>query len=125
VFLGERSVLVKVSPIGINPDNFTRELAKPELRNLSESFRDTYKDRRILIGVDRLDYIKGIPRKIRALDHLLSKHPEWIGKVVLIQVVVPSREDIAEYRELLSTLNELADDVNLNYGRSTPPAHSW
>ena len=119
VALGKRSVHIKVSPIGIDPDRFIRELAKPELRKLSDSLRDTYKDKRIVLGIDRLDYIKGLPRKVQALDQLLSQHPEWIGKVVLIQIVIPSREEIAEYQDLLCTLNGLADDVNRKYGKNT------
>ncbi|KPI45536.1 Alpha,alpha-trehalose-phosphate synthase [UDP-forming] 2 [Cyphellophora attinorum] len=118
VFLGKRSVHVKVSPIGIDPDSFTRELAKPELRRLSDSLRDTYKDKRVLLGIDRLDYIKGLPRKIEALTQLLSQQPEWIGRLVLIQVVVPSRQDIGENQELFSTLNRLADEANRQYGKS-------
>jgi trehalose-6-phosphate synthase len=115
--LRERVVRVKVDPIGIDPDKFTRELAKPELEALSSSLRNTYKDKRILVGVDRLDYIKGLPRKVQALDQLLSQHPEWIGKVVLIQVVIPSRETVPEYQELLTTLNDLADGTNRKYGK--------
>jgi trehalose-6-phosphate synthase len=116
-------VHVKASPIGIDPKRFTTELATPGHVRLSSLLRDTYKDRRLLLGVDRLDYIKGLPLKIQALDQLLSQHPKLIGKAVLVQVVVPSREDLAEYQELLRTLNELADDVNQKYGKTSVRIH--
>ena len=104
-------------PIGIDPEKFSRELAKPEVRARSASLRNDYGDTRIIVGVDRLDYIKGLPRKIHALDQFLSKNPEWVGKVTLVQVAVPSRENIPEYQELANTLNKLADVINLKYGR--------
>ena len=104
-------------PIGIDPEKFSRELAKPDVRARSASLRNDYGDTRIIVGVDRLDYIKGLPRKLDAFDRFLSKNPEWVGKVTLVQVAVPSRENIPEYQELANTLNKLADNINLKHGR--------
>jgi trehalose-6-phosphate synthase len=115
--LGDRLTHTIVSPIGIDTDKFAKELAKPTVRDLSDSLRQTYQDKRVILGIDRLDYIKGLPRKIEAIDQLLNKHPHWIGKVTLIQVIVPSREDIAEYQALLSTLYKLADETNSKFGK--------
>jgi trehalose-6-phosphate synthase len=112
-----------VSPIGIDPGSIARELGKPEVRKLSASFRDTYRDQRVILGIDRLDYIKGLPRKIEALTQLLTEQPEWIGRVVLVQVVIPSRQDITENQELFSTLNRLADKANQQYGKRVPATH--
>jgi len=54
-----------------------------------------------------LDYIKGIPHKLFAIERFFQNHPEWIGKVVLIQIAVPSRETVREYQRLKSLTHEL------------------
>ena len=62
---------------------------------------------RMLCVVCRLDYIKGIPHKLFAIERFFQNHPEWIGKVVLIQIAVPSRETVREYQRLKSLTHEL------------------
>jgi len=88
---------------------------------------------KVIVGVDRLDYIKGVPQKLHALELFLSQHPEWIGKVgqfhciarlsqvwfvqvVLVQLAVPSRQDVEEYQNLRSTVNELVGRINGRFG---------
>ena len=51
-----------------------------------------------ILGVDRLDYTKGLVARMRALQRLFEKYPKWVGKVQLIQVAVPSRTDVVEYK---------------------------
>ena len=58
----------------------------------------------MLIGVDRLDYIKGMPHKLLAFELFLARNPSWVGKVTLIQVGVPTRTDVAEYQVLTQCL---------------------
>lgn len=71
---------------------------------------------KVIVGVDRLDYIKGIPQKFNAFETFLSRHPEWVGKVVLTQVAVPSRQDVEEYRNLRTVVNELSGRINGKFG---------
>jgi len=78
--------------------------------------RETWKDKHIILGVDRLDYIKGIPHKLLAFEQLLKNHEDWIGKVVLIQIAVPSRESVREYQELKSMTHEIVGRINSTYG---------
>lgn len=68
------------------------------------------------MGVDRLDYIKGVPQKLHALEVFLTEHPEWIGKIVLVQVAVPSRQDVEEYQNLRAVVNELVGRINGRFG---------
>lgn len=75
---------------------------------------------KLMVGVDRLDYIKGVPQKLHALEVFLTEHPEWIGKVVLVQVAVPSRQDVEEYQNLRAVVNELVGRINGKFGKSTP-----
>jgi trehalose 6-phosphate synthase len=72
---------------------------------------------KLMVGVDRLDYIKGVPQKLHALEVFLSDHPEWVGKVVLVQVAVPSRQDVEEYQNLRAVVNELVGRINGKFGK--------
>lgn len=82
------------------------------------------KDIKIVLGVDRSDYIKGLPQKFQALDAFYRKYPEYIGKVLLIQIAVPTRQGVEEYRNLETSMSE---QVGLLVGRysnqSSTPVH--
>ncbi len=71
---------------------------------------------KVIVGVDRLDYIKGVPQKLHALEVFLTQHPEWIGKVVLVQLAIPSRQDVEEYQNLRAMVNELVGRINGRFG---------
>ena len=68
--------------------------------------------RKVLLGVDRLDYTKGIRHKLRAFGTLLDRHPEWRQKVVLLQVINPSREVVPAYAELKREIETLVGEIN-------------
>ena len=105
---GQRTVQVGAFPLGIDYENYAaRAREAPRARQQGE---------RILLGVDRLDYTKGIPDRIRAYERLLEMHPEHRGKVVFIQVAVPSREQVSEYQRLKRELDELVGRVNGRFG---------
>ena len=72
---------------------------------------------RIGVGVERFDYTKGVLNRIRAIDELLSRHPEWIGKFVFVQAAAPSRSKLDSYRHLQEEAVSLAQAINLKYGR--------
>ncbi|CAH7668450.1 family 20 glycosyltransferase [Phakopsora pachyrhizi] len=112
----KRYVHVGSFPIGIEPDQFKRALEKPEVIERVNELENRFKGIKVIVGVDRLDYIKGIPQKLHALDVFLSEHPEWIGKVVLVQVAVPSRQDVEEYQNLRNSVNELVGRINGRFG---------
>ena len=76
---------------------------------------------KLMVGVDRLDYIKGVPQKLHALEVFLTEHPEWVGKVVLVQVAVPSRQDVEEYQNLRAVVNELVGRINGKFGTLIQP----
>ena len=69
-----------------------------------------------MIGVDRLDYIKGVPQKLQSFEIFLTQHPEWVGKVVLVQLAIPSRQDVEEYQNLRACVNELVGRINGRFG---------
>ena len=72
-------------------------------------------DARIAVGVERFDYTKGILERLRAVDDLLARYPEWRGKFVLVQVAAPTRDKLDAYRDLRRQAVELADAINAKY----------
>ena len=71
------------------------------------------------VGVDRFDYTKGILERLHALERLLEKHPEWIGKLTLVQVAAPTRSSLEEYRSFQERIERLCEriDAALRQGR--------
>ncbi|KAJ3068411.1 Trehalose-6-P synthase/phosphatase complex synthase subunit [Podochytrium sp. JEL0797] len=114
-----RCVHVGTFPIGIDPEKFHQALQKPSVQSRIEVLNRTFNGCRVLVGVDRLDYIKGVPQKLRAYELFLEQHPEWIEKVVLVQVAVPSRQDVEEYQLLRDVVNELVGRINGKFGSVT------
>ena len=109
-------VTVGAFPIGIDPDKFTEGLQKEKVKERVTSLQRKFQGVKLMVGVDRLDYIKGVPQKLHALEVFLTEHPEWIGKVVLVQVAVPSRQDVEEYQNLRAVVNELVGRINGKFG---------
>ncbi|KAL0219910.1 hypothetical protein P9112_005563 [Eukaryota sp. TZLM1-RC] len=110
-----RTTLVSAFPIGIDPQmfdvrHFEEEKAKQTFEEL-EKLRKRHKDKIVICGVDRLDYIKGIPFKLHGYRKFLQKYPEFRTKVVLIQVGVPTRENVFQYQELVSETNQLVGEI--------------
>ncbi|KAH7103409.1 alpha,alpha-trehalose-phosphate synthase t [Auriculariales sp. MPI-PUGE-AT-0066] len=103
-------------PIGIDPEQFVEGVNKAKVQARLKELEQRFQGCKIIVGVDRLDYIKGVPQKMHALELFLTQHPEWIGKIVLIQLAVPSRQDVEEYQNLRSTVNELVGRVNGRFG---------
>jgi trehalose 6-phosphate synthase len=107
---------VAVLPIGIDAENFAVDEGDfdPDIASL----RAVLGERRLLLGVDRLDYAKGIPERLLAYEKLLERYPEWRTRVVLVQISVPSREDIPEYAELRQTVETLVGRINGKFGEA-------
>ncbi|ODQ51434.1 glycosyl transferase [Saitoella complicata NRRL Y-17804] len=111
-----RMVSVGTFPIGIDPEKFTEALEQPKVQQRIAALEKKFQGVKLIVGVDRLDYIKGVPQKLHALEVFLTEHPEWIGKVVLVQVAVPSRQDVEEYQNLRAVVNELVGRINGKFG---------
>lgn len=103
-------------PIGIEPSSFINNLEKESVQSRIAQLEQRFNGVKVIVGVDRLDYIKGVPQKLHALELFLTQHPEWIGKVVLVQLAVPSRQDVEDYQNLRSTVNELVGRINGRFG---------
>jgi trehalose 6-phosphate synthase/phosphatase len=111
----ERRVHVDVYPMGIDVRSFSgaaSDAAVHRERALIEGGRE----HRLLLGVDRLDYTKGIPRRLLAYDRLLRDNPHLRGRVRFIQVAVPSRESVPSYQRLRREIDELVGRINGEHG---------
>ena len=111
-----RLVHVGTFPIGIDPEKFTQGLIQPSIQSRIARLQEKFKGVKVVVGVDRLDYIKGVPQKLHAFELFLNHHPEWNEKVVLVQVAVPSRENVEEYQNLETVVNELVGRINGRFG---------
>ncbi|GAM25042.1 hypothetical protein SAMD00019534_082170 [Acytostelium subglobosum LB1] len=116
VYFKERFVPVGVFPVGIDPDKFIISLQCEKVNERIEELKKNFKGKKIIIGIDRLDYIKGLPNKLQAMECLFQKYPQWKDKLVLIQVAVPSRQDVEEYQKLKQNVEELVGRINGLYG---------
>ncbi|KAJ1677617.1 Trehalose-6-P synthase/phosphatase complex synthase subunit, partial [Spiromyces aspiralis] len=111
-----RIVRIGTFPIGIDPTKFIDALQTDAVKERIEQFKRKFEGTRVVVGVDRLDYIKGVPQKFIAFEQFLTQHPEYVGKVVLVQVAVPSRGDVEEYQTLIHNVNELVGRINGKFG---------
>ncbi len=112
VFVDGREVRLGVFPIGVDAQTFGKLAEDPEVRAETASIRADARGERILLGIDRLDYTKGIPRRLLAFERLLEHEPHWRGKVRLIQVAVPSRDKVPSYQEFRRNVHELVGRIN-------------
>src|SRR5215475_7303474 len=103
-------------PVGIEPRVFQR-LARRNMRSpLVKEMVASLGGRLLVIGVDRLDYSKGLIQRLDAFDHFLANHPEWIDRVIYLQIAPKNRSEIPEYAELEEALGSAAGRINGKYG---------
>ena len=111
-------------PIGIDPRRFVDALATDKVKGYLEEFRRQFEGKRVLLGIDRLDYIKGIAQKLHALELFFERNPAFVGEVVLVQIAIPSRTDVVEYQRLKTSMHELVGRINGRFGSvSSVPIH--
>ncbi len=107
-----RRAVIGTFPISIDFEEFAQHAACPEVASRASSVRRDLLDNILVLGVDRLDYTKGIPERLKAFRILLQRFPELRGQITLVQVVVPSREDIPRYKDLRADLELLVSRIN-------------
>jgi trehalose 6-phosphate synthase len=104
-----------VDPIGIDTEVFAKDAVRVARGAESRRLRDSLGDRALAIGVDRLDYSKGLPNRLIAFGRLLAAHPEHRRKVNFLQVAARSREDGSDYQQIRRELDRIAGNVNGSY----------
>lgn len=118
ITLEGRAALAGTFGISIDFEEFADNANRPEVATRASQIRRELNEKTLVLGVDRLDYTKGIPERLKSFRLLLQRFPELRGQITLVQVVVPSREDIPRYKDLRSDLELLVSRIN---GEFTQP----
>ncbi len=112
-----RITRVRAFPIGIDYNKYREMSSKDSLRRRAGQLRNKISVQQIILGVDRLDYTKGILNRLLAFEKFLDTHPRYLGKVSFIQVASPTRSAISEYREMKQHIEETVGRVNGKFQR--------
>lgn len=108
---GNQETLVRAFPISIDP-----AVPKLEINEINKIRSELeLEDKIVAVGVDRIDYTKGIAERIRAIDQFLEKNPQYKNEFVFVQIAAPSRTHIPRYHELISEIDELVEKINWKY----------
>jgi trehalose-6-phosphate synthase len=123
VHRGGQRTWVRHFPIGVPADEIEAEARSPRTASAVRALRARLglKGCKVGIGVDRLDYTKGIPERREALERMFERHPEWVGRLCFIQIGVPSRIELAEYRNVQSRTRRIAKRINARFRRPGGP----
>ncbi|KAI0703424.1 glycosyltransferase family 20 protein [Cytidiella melzeri] len=100
-------------PVGVDADRVAKDILRPGIRPKLEALRALYEGKKIIVGRDKLDVVKGVVQKLRAFEKLLQDYPQWQGNVVLIQVTSPALSDSPKLERQVS---ELVAHINGEYG---------
>jgi len=115
ILLQDREVLVGAFPISIDYNEFADLARTREVAETAWNIHVNLPNRQLILGVDRLDYTKGIPERLLAFGHALACYPDMRKKVTLIQVVVPSRVNVEEYEKLKKEIERIVGEINGRY----------
>ena len=111
----DRQIVVESFPMGIDADKFEQLVADPIVEEHVESLKETMHDGKIILTIDRLDYSKGILQRLQAYELLLHTYPEYIGRLSLYMIVVPSRDTVPQYKELRDQIDQFVGNTNATY----------
>ncbi|HTZ70488.1 MAG TPA: trehalose-6-phosphate synthase [Acetobacteraceae bacterium] len=114
-----RRVQVKAFPVGIATEVYARAARQAVRCKVATELDESLGDKKLIIGVDRLDYTKGIPQRIQSFGQFLEKFPDWRNRVSYLQVTPKSRSDVKEYAEIEREVSTLVGQIN---GAQADPA---
>lgn len=100
-------------PVGIDAERVARDLTRPGIKPKLDALKLLYEGKKIIVGRDKLDVVKGVLQKLQSFEKLLQDYPEWVGKVVMIQVTSPALSDSPKLERQVS---ELVAHINGEYG---------
>lgn len=115
VMVNDRAVIAETFPMGIDNAKFEALSEDPEVLRQMESLKESFHNTRMVLSIDRLDYSKGIIQRLQAFELFLQLYPEYVEKVVLYMIVVPSRDTVPQYKELKEAIDMLAGGINARF----------
>nr|WP_121272738.1 bifunctional alpha,alpha-trehalose-phosphate synthase (UDP-forming)/trehalose-phosphatase [Pedobacter schmidteae] len=110
-----RQVVVEAFPMGIDAEKFEKLTRNEKVTKYVRSFKNSLKNVKTILSIDRLDYSKGILQRLQAFELLLQQHPEYIAKLALYMIVVPSRDTVPRYKELKDQIDQLVGNINARF----------
>lgn len=116
IMVGDRSVIADAFPIGIDYNKFSAALHDDATEKEIAVLDEHYRDQRIILSVDRLDYTKGIPNRLRAFEDFLEQYPSYHKKVSMVIIAVPSRIQVQTYKDLRDSIEQTVSRINGLYG---------
>lgn len=115
ITIDDRTVAIESFPMGIDFNKYVSLTTSKSVQKQVEQLKDVFQNRRIILSIDRLDYSKGILQRIQAYELLLELHPQYIEKVAMHMIVVPSRDTVKEYKELKDIIDKRVGHINARY----------
>ena len=112
-----RLVKADALPMGIDYEKYANSAQDPKTLAKEARYREFIGDVRLILSIDRLDYSKGIPQRLRAFELFLLKYPDFIEKVSLFMVVVPSRDSVSKYKQLKEEIDLLVGRINGQFSK--------
>ncbi len=112
-----RTTRIGSFPISIDFRNFNNDASTSDVADAAWFIHERYPNQKIILGIDRLDYTKGIPHRLLAFENCLERYPELKEKITLVQVVVPSRTNVPEYQLMKSQIDEMVGRISSRFTR--------
>jgi len=115
ITINDRLVVAEAFPMGIDENKYSLLPKTKEVIEQVKQIKETFKGNKLILSIDRLDYSKGILQRLEAFELLLQLHPEYIGKIALYMIVVPSRDTVPQYKYLRDLIDKKAGSLNSLY----------
>jgi trehalose 6-phosphate synthase len=112
-----RSVRVGAFPISIDYEGFLKRAASPEVERGAQMIKEHFRGQKIILGLDRMDYTKGLKERLHGLRDAFTRYPELRRQLTLVQVLVPSRRSLAEYKKLKARVDRFIGEINGQFSR--------
>jgi len=118
ILLHDRKVLIDTFPMGIDYEKFAAAAKNKRVQKENAELKKLFGDQKVVLSIDRLDYTKGISKRLQGYEKFLEDNSQWREKVVLNLIVVPSREEVGQYQEMKKQIDELVGKINGQFGNA-------
>jgi len=115
LMVNDRAVIAEPFPMGIDYERYGSMVNNPDVQDQLKQLKDNFNDIKMILSIDRLDYSKGILQRLQAYELFLQLHPEYTEKIVLYMIVVPSRDNVPQYKDLRDEIDKLVGGINARF----------
>jgi len=119
MMVNDRAVVAETFPMGIDYDKYASLSKEKEVKEQLRELKETFHGMRMILSIDRLDYSKGILQRLQAFELFLQLYPEYMEKVALYMIIVPSRDNVQQYRDLRDEIDKLVGGINARFRTNT------